>query len=137
MLAIGSRSALFEYRVNETTGKVISKGAGPGGSALTVAQSRSQLSMWTALKSPLLVSADLIEVATWATDPGAPTKGSGPELIEVLQNTEVLAVADDPKGKEAVAELNFLLPVVELPPKELREIDKKLTSATERASMIL
>ena len=33
MLTIGSRSALFEYRVNQTTGKVTSKGAGPGGSS--------------------------------------------------------------------------------------------------------
>ena len=42
MLAVGSRSALFGYKVNASTGKVLSKGAGPGGSALTVAQARSQ-----------------------------------------------------------------------------------------------
>ena len=102
MLMIGSRSALFEYKVNQTTGKVTSKGAGPGGSALTVSQSRTQLSMWAAMKSPLLVSADFAEVATWPADPKAPTKGSGAELIEVLKNTEVLAVSDDPLGMEAV-----------------------------------
>lgn len=102
MLLIGSRSALFEYRVNQTTGKVISKGAGPGGSALTVSQSRAQLSMWAALKSPLLVSADFNEVATWAVDPKDPNVGSGAELIEVLKNEEVLAVSDDLLGMEAV-----------------------------------
>jgi hypothetical protein len=80
MLAIGARSALFEYKVNTTTGKVISKGAGPAGSALTVAQSRSQMSMWTILKSPLLVSADLIEVATWEADPASPSKVLPPPL---------------------------------------------------------
>ena len=36
------------------------------------------------------------------TDPKAPEKGSGAELIAVLQNTEVLAVSDDPLGMEAV-----------------------------------
>ena len=88
---IGSRSSLFEYRVNKTTGKVISKGAGPGGSALTVTQSRVQLSMWAIMKSPILMSADLNLVATWAADPAAPEKGTGPELIQVLQNAEVPA----------------------------------------------
>ena len=102
MLTIGSRSALFEYRVNQTTGKVTSKGAGPGGSALTVSQSRAQLSLWAALKSPLLVSADLNEVATWAADPAKPEVGSGADLIEILKNEEVLAVSDDPLGMEAV-----------------------------------
>ena len=57
MLAIGARSALFEYKVNHSTGKVLSKGAGPGGSALTLSQSRAQMSLWTILKSPLLASA--------------------------------------------------------------------------------
>lgn len=102
MLMIGSRSYLFEYRVNKTTGKVISEGAGPGGSALTVSQSRAQLSMWAIMKSPILMSADLELVASWDVDPAAPSKGSGPELIEVLKNTEVLAVSDDPLGKEAI-----------------------------------
>jgi len=102
MLTIGSRSALFEYRVNQTTGKVTSKGAGPGGSALTVSQSRAQLSLWAALKSPLLVSADFNEVATWAADPAKPEVGSGADLIEILKNEEVLAVSDDPLGMEAV-----------------------------------
>jgi hypothetical protein len=70
---------------------LMSKGAGPGGSALTVTQSRSQLSMWTIMKSPLLASADFLAVATFEEDPEAarPT-GTGPELIEVLKNTEVL-----------------------------------------------
>ena len=102
MLMIGSRSVLFEYKFNSTTGKQISAGAGPGGSALTVSQSRAQLSMWAILKSPLLASADLDLVASWAIDPAAPEKGSGPELIEILKNTEVLAVSDDPLGKEGV-----------------------------------
>ena len=101
-LTIGSRSGLFEYKVNSTTGAIISQGAGPGGSALTVAQSRAQLSMWALLKSPLLVSADFDEVANWPTDLEAPEKGSGAELIAVLKNTEVLAVSDDPLGMEAV-----------------------------------
>ena len=114
------------YKVNSTTGAIISQGAGPGGSALTVAQSRAQLSMWALLKSPLLVSADFDEVAKckahdrcWhlgcthprapaiivragPTDPKAPQKGSGAELIAVLKNTEVLEVSDDPLGMEAV-----------------------------------
>ena len=102
MVMIGSRSYLFEYRVNKTTGKVISKGAGPGGSALTVTQSRVQLSMWAIMKSPILMSADLNLVSTWAADPAAPEKGSGPELIQVLQNAEVLAVSDDPLGMESI-----------------------------------
>ena len=101
-LTIGSRSGLFEYKVNSTTGAIISQGAGPGGSALTVAQSRAQLSMWALLKSPLLVSADFDEVAKWPSDPEAPEKGSGAELIAVLKNAEVLAVSDDPLGMEAV-----------------------------------
>ena len=58
--------------------------------------------MWAILKSPLLMSADLALVASWDADPAAPEKGSGPELIEVLKNHEVLAVSDDPLGKEAV-----------------------------------
>ena len=82
--------------------------------------------MWALLKSPLLVSADFDEVAKckahdccWhlgcthprapamivragPTDPEAPEKGSGAELIAVLQNTEGLAVSDDPLGMEAV-----------------------------------
>jgi alpha-galactosidase len=99
---IGSRSYLFEYKFNKTTGKQISAGAGPGGSALTVSQSRAQLSMWSILKSPLLASADLELVSTWAADPTAQGKGSGLELIEVLKNEEVLAVSDDPLGQEAV-----------------------------------
>jgi hypothetical protein len=102
MLMIGSRSILFDYKFNKTTGKQISAGAGPGGSALTVAQSRAQLSMWSILKSPLLASANLALVSSWKADPAAPEKGSGLELIEVLKNTEVLAVSDDPLGKEAV-----------------------------------
>ena len=54
------------------------------------------------MKSPLLASADFLEVATWPVDPEAPAKGSGLELIEILKNREVLAVSDDPLGKEAV-----------------------------------
>ena len=43
MLMVGSRSYLFEYKFNKTTGAQISAGAGPGGSALTVSQSRAQV----------------------------------------------------------------------------------------------
>ncbi len=57
-------------------------------SPLSVSQSRAQLSLWTIMKSPLIESADLTSTA--------------PELIEVLSNTEVLAVSDDPLGKEAI-----------------------------------
>lgn len=57
-------------------------------SPLSVSQSRAQLSLWTIMKSPLMESADLTNTA--------------PELIEVLSNTEVLAVSDDPLGKEAI-----------------------------------
>ena len=63
MLIIGTRSPLFGYRHNYTTGALLSRGAGPGGSALTVTQSRSQLSLWSILKSPLLASADFLAVA--------------------------------------------------------------------------
>ena len=58
--------------------------------------------MWSILKSPLLASADLDLVSSWAADPSAPEKGSGPELIEILKNAEVLAVSDDPLGNEGV-----------------------------------
>lgn len=57
---------------------------------LTVSQSRCQFSMWSALKSPLLVSADLTNVNVT------------PAFIDVLKNTEVLAVSDDALGREAV-----------------------------------
>ena len=36
------------------------------------------------------------------TFPADPVKGSGPELIEVLSNAEVLAVSDDPLGMEGL-----------------------------------
>ena len=101
MLTIGSRSYLFEYKVNETTGEVISKGAGPGGSALTVSQSRAQLSMWSIMKSPLLISLDANEVATWPADSKGGEPGTGLDLLAVLKNEEVLAVSDDPLGLEA------------------------------------
>ena len=55
---------------------------------LSVAQCRAHMSMWTILKSPLLASADLLAV--------------NQPVIDVLANTEVLAVADDPLGQEAV-----------------------------------
>jgi hypothetical protein len=58
--------------------------------------------MWAILKSPIMMSADLDLVSSWAADPTSPEQGSGPELIEVLKNSEVLAVSDDPLGKEAV-----------------------------------
>lgn len=102
MLAIGARSYLFGYRKNATTGKVISTGAGPGGSALTVSQSRAQLTMWSILKSPLLLSADFLEVVKWQTDPSAPQKGSGRDLLDIVRNAEVLAVSSDPLGAEGV-----------------------------------
>ena len=57
---------------------------------LTLSQSRCQMSLWTALKSPLLVSADLTNVNV------------PPAVIDVLKNPEVLAVADDPLGREAL-----------------------------------
>ena len=57
---------------------------------LTVSQSRCQFSVWSALKSPLLVSADFTNVNVT------------PAMIDVLKNTEVLAVSDDPLGREAV-----------------------------------
>eukprot|EP00937_MAST-01D_sp_MAST-1D-sp2_P004890 g4890.t1 len=54
---------------------------------LTASQSRVQMSLWAALKSPLLASADLTDTA--------------PALVEVLANAEVLAVSDDALGDEA------------------------------------
>lgn len=57
---------------------------------LTVSQSRCQFSVWSALKSPLLISADFTNVNVT------------PAMIDVLKNTEVLAVSDDPLGREAV-----------------------------------
>jgi alpha-galactosidase len=55
---------------------------------LTLPQCRAQMSMWTILKSPLLASADLLAV--------------NQSIIDVLANTEVLAVSDDPLGKEGL-----------------------------------
>ena len=81
MLIIGTRSPLFGYRHNKTSGKLISQGAGPGGSALTLSESRAQLSMWTILKSPLLASADFLQVpfSLWRNSPH--TFPAGPYLI--------------------------------------------------------
>ena len=55
---------------------------------LTAAQAIAQVSMWTILKSPMMASADFNNVSQ--------------ELVEILSNDEVLAVSDDPLGKEAV-----------------------------------
>lgn len=66
---IGTKSALFPRPLNEP-------------------QSRAQLSLWAALKSPLLVSADLTNVSQ--------------PLIDILRNTEVLAISDDVLGREAI-----------------------------------
>ena len=55
---------------------------------LNLGQCRAHMSMWTILKSPLLASADLLTV--------------NQSIIDVLTNTEVLAVSDDPLGKEGV-----------------------------------
>ena len=57
---------------------------------MTLAQSRSQMSMWTILKSPLLISADLTD-----------TSPSTVAFVDILANPEVLAVHDDPLGNEA------------------------------------
>jgi alpha-galactosidase len=54
---------------------------------MTLAQSRSQMSLWTILKSPLLISADLTDTDS--------------TFVDVLANTEVLTVNDDPLGNEA------------------------------------
>jgi hypothetical protein len=54
---------------------------------MTLAQSRSQMSLWTIMKSPLLISADLTNTDS--------------TFVDVLANTEVLAVNDDPLGNEA------------------------------------
>ena len=54
---------------------------------MTLAQSRSQMSLWTILKSPLLISADLTDTDS--------------TFVDVLANTEVLAVNADPLGNEA------------------------------------
>lgn len=66
---IGTKSVLFPRPLNES-------------------QSRAQLSLWAALKSPLLISADLTNVSQ--------------DLIAVLQNSEVLDISDDKLGREAV-----------------------------------
>ena len=55
---------------------------------MTLGQSRAQLSMWSILKSPLLASADLTAVDQ--------------SVIDILGNAEVLAVSDDPLGKEGL-----------------------------------
>lgn len=56
---------------------------------LNVNQARAQMSMWSILKSPLLVSADLSNAS--AQQP----------FIDILANTEVLAVSGDVLGIEA------------------------------------
>ena len=55
---------------------------------MSLSQSRAQLSMWAILKSPLLASADLLE--------------ANKSVIDILSNTEVLAVSDDPLGREGL-----------------------------------
>ena len=62
---------------------------------MSVAQSRAQVSMWTILKSPLLASADFNTVAQ--------------EQVDILTNDEVLAVSDDPLGKEVGAHVHVQL----------------------------
>eukprot|EP00929_Paragymnodinium_shiwhaense_P045365 TRINITY_DN23185_c0_g1_i3.p1 TRINITY_DN23185_c0_g1~~TRINITY_DN23185_c0_g1_i3.p1 ORF type:complete len:210 (+),score=39.51 TRINITY_DN23185_c0_g1_i3:144-773(+) len=54
---------------------------------LTVNEARAQMALWTILKSPLLVSADLNDVARLHP------------FIDILSNEEVLAVSGDRLGK--------------------------------------
>ena len=55
---------------------------------MTLGQSRAQMSLWAILKSPLLASADLLAV--------------NQSFVDILANQEVLAVSDDPLGKEGL-----------------------------------
>eukprot|EP00039_Didymoeca_costata_P021050 m.343237 g.343237 ORF g.343237 m.343237 type:complete len:490 (+) comp22544_c0_seq1:100-1569(+) len=54
---------------------------------LTVPQAKVQVSLWTILKSPLLASADFTNTSD--------------DMLDTLRNREVLAVSDDPLGREA------------------------------------
>ena len=55
---------------------------------LSLPQSRAQMSLWSLLKSPLLASADFTNIST--------------PLLNVMKNEEILAISDDPLGKEAL-----------------------------------
>ncbi|XP_065827407.1 uncharacterized protein [Oscarella lobularis] len=58
-----------------------------GGSGITVAEARAHFSLWSVLKSPLLISADMTMI--------------DPDFLDILKNEEVLAVNQDNLGVQA------------------------------------
>jgi len=88
------KSVLFNYAYNLPLGRFQKPGNWNdadfiigGDSGLTLAESRSQMALWAMMSAPLILSSDVGKLS--------------PETIAILGNSRIIAVDQDPLGKDA------------------------------------